>query len=95
MELAIGILIGIAISALIVATIAYFRTPIAHALQRLPASITSTTTTVGATTTNATKGFIIEPESEADEARAEIIERNNKRGIDTPLTDLDYEDPQN
>ncbi|KKQ80090.1 MAG: hypothetical protein UT01_C0020G0007, partial [Candidatus Daviesbacteria bacterium GW2011_GWA1_38_7] len=34
------------------------------------------------------KGFIIEPESEADEVRAEIKKKNNKLGRDTKLEEL-------
>lgn len=34
------------------------------------------------------KGFVIQPTTEADEAREQVLERNRKLGIDTPLEDL-------
>ena len=37
---------------------------------------------------NKPKGFIIEPESDADEARNDIIEKNKKAGRDTKVSDL-------
>ena len=35
------------------------------------------------------KGFIIEPDSEADEIRAGIIARNRSQGRDTKLSELE------
>lgn len=34
------------------------------------------------------KGYLIEPESDADELRKSIIKRNQKRGIPTKVKDL-------
>lgn len=34
------------------------------------------------------EGFIYEPPSEADEARERHIEENRKKGIDTPISEL-------
>jgi hypothetical protein len=34
------------------------------------------------------KGFILEPQSEIDEARQAIIEKNSKLGKDTPISEL-------
>src|SRR3989344_1712691 len=34
------------------------------------------------------RGFIVEPESEAEQVRQKIIERNRKAGRDTPISEL-------
>jgi len=34
------------------------------------------------------KGFIIEPPSEVDEVREDIINKNKEKGLDTPIQDL-------
>lgn len=76
-----GYIIGILNALTILVVMVYFRRPIEH-----------TTTILQTQIENAgpkPKGYIFEPESEAQEIRSEIIQRNKARGIDTRLSDLE------
>ncbi len=100
MDFALGALVGIISGTVMGAVIALAAIAYAHLRdvekpqpEKRPRGSTKTGTKFAKqSTTTTTPGFIIEPESEADEARSELIERNKKRGVDTPLTDLEYED---
>lgn len=76
----IGLLCGILISALIFAILAFFRAGIEKNIKIIQTSLEKAGPKP--------KGFIIEPPSQADEARERIIKKNEKQGKDTPLTEL-------
>ena len=73
----LGIIIGILISILIFVAVLICRNPINQAIT-LAKNIPQVQN----------KGFIIEPESELDEVRQEIIAKNKKQGKITNLSDL-------
>ena len=75
-----GILIGLLIAILIVATLTFFRRVIEHKITVIEKQVDA----VGPKP----KGYIFEPEDEATEARNEIIEENRKRGRDTTISEL-------
>jgi len=76
----LGIILGFIIVNVIVATLIFFRHPISRKVEK----IMNTPIFIA----NKPKGFIIEPESDADEARNDIIEKNKKAGRDTKVSDL-------
>lgn len=76
----LGYLSGLITATLIAVLLTYFRRAIEPRLTVAEKQIES----IGPRP----KGFIIEPESEADEARAAIIARNRRAGKDTKLEDL-------
>ena len=76
----IGIIIGILISILVVATLTFFR-------RILEKQITIIEKQVDLKAPKP-KGYIIEPEDEIDEARANIIAKNKSSGRDTNIDDL-------
>ena len=76
----LGIILGLLIAILIVATLTYFRRVIEHKVEITGKQIEAKGPKP--------KGFIIEAESDADEARNEIIKNNKRLGRDTPLQDL-------
>ena len=78
--LIIGIFIGILISILVILTLTFFRS----AIERRVIVIEKQIANAGPRP----KGFIIEPEEDADEMRREIIESNRRAGRDTKLDDL-------
>jgi len=80
MNLAIGIILGLLTAILIVATLTYFRRVIEHKVE-------ITTKQIEAKGPKP-KGFIIEAESDADEARQEIIKNNKRLGRDTRMEEL-------
>ena len=80
MMFTIGILIGLLIAILIVATLTYFRRVIEHRVSIIEKQIDA----VGPKP----KGFIIEPEDEASEARNQIIAENRRKGRDTNISEL-------
>lgn len=80
MDLYLGILIGIAISILIISTLAFFRRVIEHKTTIIEKQIDR----VGPKP----KGEIIYPKEEADAIREEIIEKNRREGKDTKVSDL-------
>ncbi len=80
MQFALGIIVGLLIAILIVATIAVFR----KAIEKHIKTVERVLGEVGPQP----RGFIIEPTSDADEAREEIIRNNRKHGKDTPISEL-------
>ena len=76
----IGIILGLLIAILIVATLTYFRRVIEHKVEIISKQIEAKGPKP--------KGFIIEAESDADEARNEIIAENRRKGRDTSISEL-------
>lgn len=80
MLFALGYLCGLVTAALVVAALAYFKSPIEQVMR-----------TAQKTLENAgprPKGYLFEPEDEADIARQEIVAANAVRGRDTPISEL-------
>lgn len=78
--LTLGIIIGFLISILLVIILVYFRHPIESKVIVIEKAIENAGPRP--------KGFIVEPESESDEARASIIAENKKMGKDTRYEEL-------
>lgn len=76
----LGYLAGILTAVLIVSILTFFRRIIEHKITIIEKTIESRGPKP--------KGFIIEPESEADTIRKEIIEKNRKQGKDTKISEL-------
>jgi hypothetical protein len=76
----LGYIAGILTATLIVATLAFFRRVIEHKTTIIEKQIEK----VGPKP----KGFLIEPDSPIDEARARIIAKNNAAGRPTSLSEL-------
>ena len=76
----LGFIAGLVIASLVVTILIYFRRPIERISQVIEHKIDQAGPQE--------RGFIYEPESEADQVREEIIEANRRRGKDTPLSDL-------
>jgi len=77
MEYFIGIIIGLLIAIIILLGLIYFQKPIEKEINLISKKITPRP-----------KGFIIYPESEEEEARNEIIEKNRANGRDTRMEEL-------
>jgi len=75
-----GIIIGLLIAILVVATMTYFRRVIENKVTIVEKHIEA----VGPKP----KGFVFEPEDDAEEARNDIIRKNAAMGRDTKLEDL-------
>jgi hypothetical protein len=73
-----GIIIGILISILIILTTLICRTPINQVIARVNSNLPHIKE----------KGFIVEPQSDEEERREEILKRNKKEGKLTKLNDL-------
>ena len=80
MQYAIGFLCGVAFSTLVVATLAYFKKAIEERVEIMGQMLEAAGPQP--------RGYIIEPGTEADEARKAIIEKNQSEGKDTKLADL-------
>lgn len=76
----LGFIAGLLASTLVVVTLTYFRRTIEHKTTIIEKQIENKGPRP--------KGFLIEPESEADEARKQIIARNNAQGKPTKLSEL-------
>lgn len=76
----IGIIIGLLLAVLFVATLAYFKKTVERHIERI--------VKVAETAGPQPRGFIVEPDDEATEARQEIIEKNKRQGKDTKLSEL-------
>lgn len=76
----LGLLAGIGISVLVVATLAFFKKTIERHIER----VVQTLENKGPQP----RGFIVEPLDEVAEERERVIERNRKAGVDTKLSDL-------
>jgi len=79
-EYILGIITGILISLVCMVTMVYFKRVIEHKVTIIEKQVENRAPSP--------KGFLIDPESEADEARAEIIKKNKQQGKDTPLSEL-------
>lgn len=77
--LLIGIVIGMLISVSVFVLVNLYKTPLLQEVYRAERKLQAV---------NAPKGFIVEPDTWADERRQEIIERNKAEGKDTKLSDL-------
>lgn len=80
MEYAIGFITGLLVAILIVATLTFFRRVIENRIEIIQKQVDIKGPRP--------KGYIIEPVSEADDVREQVINKNKKRGLDTPLKDL-------
>lgn len=78
--LALGILIGIALSILIFTILCFFRAGIEKRVKIIE--------TVLARAGPKPKGYVFEQEEDVEEARNALIAKNRKEGKDTPLQDL-------
>ena len=76
----LGIITGITISTLIVVVLLYMRRPVERTVERLQRRIESAGPRP--------KGYIVEPDDEAEEARQEIIARNKRLGRATKIEEL-------
>ena len=80
MQFLLGVVAGIGLSTITVATLAYFRSEIERRV-----------TIVEKVLYNAgprPRGFIVDAQDDAEMARERIIEENERRGKDTKLSDL-------
>ena len=80
MDFLTGLLTGLIISILILLILTFFRSSVERRITVIEKQVMNAGPRP--------KGFIIEPESEADEVRAEIKKKNNKLGRDTKLEEL-------
>ena len=80
MNFALGFITGLGASAVIFAILAFFRAGIEKRVQFVEKQLGNAGPKP--------KGAIIWPETDADIARRELIEKNNEAGVDTPLEDL-------
>lgn len=76
----LGFIIGLIVACLIVATLTFFRRVIEHRVNIIEKQIDIKGPRP--------KGYIIEPQSDAEEVREKIIEKNRMEGKDTPIKDL-------
>lgn len=77
---ALGVITGLLIAILIVTTLGYFKKTIQKHTQIIEQKLESKGPQP--------RGFIVDPDDESTETRNKILEKNKKRGLDTPLTDL-------
>lgn len=80
MLFALGFIAGIAVSTLVIVTLSYFRRLVEQKMNVIATQIENAGPRP--------RGFIIEPESDAEEARAKIIARNRSQGKDTSISEL-------
>lgn len=80
MEYAIGFIAGVAVSILNLLILTFFRS-------RIERKVTVIETQI-ANAGPRPKGFIVEPEDDADEIRRDVIEKNRRAGRDTKLSEL-------
>ena len=77
---ALGIIVGLLISILIMAILSYFKKPIERNLKFVSDRLENAGPRP--------RGMIIEPDSDADEVRNQVIKNNRKLGKDTPISEL-------
>lgn len=80
MHFILGLITGILLSILVVAALTYFKS----AVERKIALVERLVESKGPKP----KGFLFDPPSEADEMREKIIEENDRKGVDTKISDL-------
>lgn len=76
----LGIIIGLLIAIVIMLVTLFFR----HPIHKITNIIEKNLGNVGPRP----KGFIVEPPTDAEASRSEIIAKNRKEGRDTPISDL-------
>lgn len=81
MMLTLGIIIGLLIAVLIVSTLIFMKHPMDHKINLAKTALEN----LGPRP----KGYIFEPPTEAEESRANIIEKNKKKGLDTRISELE------
>ena len=77
---ALGFIAGLVVAVLVVVTLTFLRRVIEKRITVVQKAIENKGPRP--------KGIIVEPTSEADEAREEIINKNNQMGKDTPISEL-------
>jgi len=81
MLFALGIIVGMLVLLAVICTLIYFRTSIEYRTKIIETRIQQAGPRP--------KGFVMEPESDADEFRRNIIADNRKMGRDTKLSELE------
>lgn len=76
----LGIITGLLIALIIIATLTYFRRIIEKRIEIVQKAVDNKSPRL--------KGSVFIPPSDADYAREQILERNKSEGKDTPLSDL-------
>jgi hypothetical protein len=76
----LGLLTGLVVALLVIATLAYFKVPVEKAVIQAERYVSSRGPKP--------KGFVVLPTTEIEDARQEIIKRNSKLGKSTKLSDL-------
>lgn len=76
----LGFIVGLLFAILVLLALIYFKRPIETKLQVIEKQV--------ALKGPRPKGFIIEPQTEAERVREAIIERNRRVGRDTPISEL-------
>lgn len=76
----LGIIAGLLVATLVVATLTFFRRVIEKRIEVIQKQVEAHGPQP--------QGFVIEPLDEAEEAREAIINENRKAGRSTPLSDL-------
>jgi len=76
----LGIIVGLLIAVVVALTTLFFR----HPIHKVTTIIEKNVGTMGPRP----KGFIIDPPTDAEESRSNIIAKNRKEGRDTPIEDL-------
>ena len=77
---ALGFISALVLSVLVVATLTFFRCLIESKINVVTKSLENAGPRP--------KGFIMNPETNTEEMRRKIIEKNQKQGLDTPIKDL-------
>lgn len=75
-----GFICGVLFSILVIATLAFFRSAIERRIMVVERKLQNAGPQP--------RGYVIEPEDEAEVVRKEIIEENTRRGRDTHITEL-------
>ena len=77
---ALGFISALVLSVLVVATLTFFRRSIENKIEVVTKSLENAGPRP--------RGFIVNPETDAEEVRRKIIEKNQKQGKDTPISEL-------
>ena len=73
-------IVGILLSIVVIITTLYFKPKIEAVAKKIENKVSSIRPE--------SRGFVVEPMTEAEEAREEIIERNRAQGKDTKISEL-------
>jgi len=76
----LGLITGILIAVLVVATLIFFKSPIKQYINIIEKKISNAGPRP--------RGFVSEPMSDNELTREEILKENGEKGIDTPIKDL-------